>query len=71
MGFGSNYSILNGQMIYIEKSKLNIADMWLIPLDRVTISLLTKTGQQNTEIPWGLVLDFPVEPGAKIKLSVE
>ena len=23
-------------MIYIEISKLNIADMWLIPLDRVT-----------------------------------
>ena len=36
MGFGSKWSILNGQLIYIEKSKLNIADMWLIPLDRVT-----------------------------------
>ena len=36
MGFGSKCSILNGQVIYIEKSKLNIADMWLIPLDRVT-----------------------------------
>ena len=34
MGFGC--SILNGQVIYIEKSKLNIADMWLIPFDRVT-----------------------------------
>ena len=29
-------SIFNGQVIYIEKSKLKIADMWLIPLDRVT-----------------------------------
>ena len=36
MGFGSKCSILNGQVIYIEKSKLNIADMWLIPLDCVT-----------------------------------
>ena len=33
MGFGSKCSILNGQVIYIKKSKLNIADMWLIPLD--------------------------------------
>ena len=37
MGFGSKCNILNGLVIYIEKSKLNIADMWLIPLDRVTI----------------------------------
>ena len=36
MGFESKCSILNGQEIYIKKSKLNIADMWLIPLDRVT-----------------------------------
>ena len=36
MGFGSRCSILNGQVIYIEKPKLKIADMWLIPLDRVT-----------------------------------
>ena len=36
MGFGSKCSILNGKVIYIEKSKLNIADMWLIPLDHVT-----------------------------------
>ena len=34
--FRSKCSILSGQVIYIEKSKLNIADMWLIPLDRVT-----------------------------------
>ena len=27
MGFGSNCSILNGQVTYAEKSKLNIADM--------------------------------------------
>ena len=37
MGFGSKGSILNGQVIYVEKSKLNVADMWLIPLDRVTL----------------------------------
>ena len=35
MGFGSKCSILNGQVINVEKLKLNIADMWLIPLDRV------------------------------------
>ena len=27
MGFGSKCGILNGRVIYIEKSKLNIADM--------------------------------------------
>ena len=36
MGFGSKCSILNEQVIFIEKSKLNIADMRLIPLDGVT-----------------------------------
>ena len=36
MGFGSKCSILNWQMIYPEKSNLNIANMWLIPLDCVT-----------------------------------
>ena len=35
-GFGSKCSIFNGQVIDSEISKLNIADMWLIPLDRVT-----------------------------------
>ena len=37
MGFESKCFILNRQMIYIEKFKLNIADMWRIPLDRVTL----------------------------------
>ena len=36
MGFGSKCSILHGQVIYAKKSKLNTADMWLIPFDRVT-----------------------------------
>ena len=36
MGFVSKYRILNGQVDYIENSKLNIADMRLISLDRVT-----------------------------------
>ena len=36
MGFELKCSILNEQVIYIEKSKLNIANMWLIPLDHVT-----------------------------------
>ena len=35
-GFTSKYNILTGQVIDIEKSKLNVADMRLIPLDRVT-----------------------------------
>ena len=36
MGFGSKCRILNGQVDYIENSKLNIADMRLISLDHVT-----------------------------------
>ena len=40
MGFESKCSFLNGQVIYVEKLKLNIADMWLIPLDRVTYAVL-------------------------------
>ena len=34
MEFLSKCSILNEQVSFIEKSKLNMADMWLIPLDR-------------------------------------
>ena len=30
MEFGLKYSILNGQAIYIEKSKFIIGNMWLI-----------------------------------------
>ena len=37
--FGSKCSILNGQWTYIEKSKLKITDMWLIPLGRATFVL--------------------------------
>ena len=37
MGFGSKCSTLNGQVINVKNSKLNIADMRLIPFDRVTI----------------------------------
>ena len=36
MGFRSKCSILNGQVIYVEKIKFKILDMWLIPLDHVT-----------------------------------
>ena len=36
MGFRSKCCISNEQVIYTENSKLNIADMWLIPLDHVT-----------------------------------
>ena len=38
MGLRSKGRIFNRQVIYIEKSKLNIADMWLISLDRVTLA---------------------------------
>ena len=34
--FGSKFSFVNGQVVYIEKPKVNIGDMWLIPLDRAT-----------------------------------
>ena len=37
MGFGSKYRIVCGQVDYIENSKLNIADMRLISLDRVIL----------------------------------
>ena len=37
-GLNQKCSILNGQVIYIQNAKLNIADMWLIPLDRVTFN---------------------------------
>ena len=37
MGFWSKCGISNGQVTYVENSKLNIAEMWLIPLDRATI----------------------------------
>ena len=36
MGYGSKCRIWNWQVDYIEKSKLNIADKWLISLDHVT-----------------------------------
>ena len=35
-GLDQIVAFFNGQVIKIEKSKLNIADMWLTPLDRVT-----------------------------------
>ena len=49
MGFGLKCSVLNGQVIYLEKSKSNIADMWLIPFERVTYSKYV-TGTTYTEI---------------------
>ena len=36
MGYGSKCNIWYGQVDYIENSKLNIADKWLISLDHVT-----------------------------------
>ena len=43
MGFESKCSILNGQVVHVEKSKMKIADMWLIPLDRVTYKYGTQS----------------------------
>ena len=37
-------------MIYIEKSKLNIADMWLIPLDRATYIYIYIYGRSHADI---------------------
>ena len=37
MGFESKCSILNEQVVYVKNSKLNIGNMWLIPLDPVTL----------------------------------
>ena len=50
MGFESKCSILNGQVIYIEKSKLKIADMWLNSLDRVTIILSEEPRIKSSDI---------------------
>ena len=47
MGFGLKCSNSNGKVIYTEKSKLNIADMWLILLDCVTNIPATKSIQQK------------------------
>ena len=41
MGFGSKCSILNRKVIYIEKSKLNFADIWLVPLHWFPASLVS------------------------------
>ena len=49
-GFESKCNVLNGQVDYIEKLKLNIADMWIIPLDLVTFKIvlnLTKNTKKN------------------------
>ena len=63
MGFGSKCSILNGQVIYIKKSKWNIADMWLIPLDRVTIMYnsfcqVSYNRAVNSPALWGALFFF-------------
>ena len=54
MEFGSNlFNILNGLVIYIEKPKLNIVDMWLIPLDQCHIyvgDILISEGLLLTEV---------------------
>ena len=49
MSFKSKCSILSGQIVFIEKSKLNIANMWLIPLIASHIMMnMEKQFMQNT-----------------------
>ena len=47
MEFGLECSILNGQEVCTKKSKLKIADMWFIPLDRVTYTFTIEVQQIN------------------------
>ena len=62
MKFESKCSILNGQVIYIKKSKLNIVDMWLIPLDRVTYFFNGKSvlwvPDSGTQFTWTILDHF-------------
>ena len=51
MGFRPKCGIFNGQVIHIEKRKLNIADMWLISLDRVTYYKPESTGH-TANVVW-------------------
>ena len=44
MGYGSKCRIWYVQVVYIENSKLNIADKWLISLDHVTYRDLREMG---------------------------
>ena len=66
MEFGSECSILNGLVIYIEKSKLNVTDMWLIPLDRVTYGYFDFRGGHS---PWKVVRVCPVVKNLFSRLS--
>ena len=43
MGFESKWNILNRQIVDVEKSELDIADMWLISLDHVTYCHMNAT----------------------------
>ena len=55
MGFKSKCSIENGQVVNVKKSKSNIVDMWLNPLDRVTYAFLvdsTKKLKKYTLSSW-------------------
>ena len=54
MWFRSKCSILYGQVIYIKNSKLNIADMWLISLDRVIICHTNNFIQINSLVRNGI-----------------
>ena len=69
IGFESKCSNSNTQVIYIEKSKLNIADMWFIPLDRVTYVEFCHPSKLFTEIilnntltwkhkQWNVIINF-------------
>ena len=58
MGLRSKCIILNGRVVYIVKSKLNIANMWLIPLNPVIHeSFMNKTKWSQEKQTTNFILD--------------
>ena len=73
MGLWLKCSVLSRQLICFEKSKLNIADMWLIPLDRVTFmwtwvwhKLVDNNRYTNKQIP-----NWPGTSGKSLSLNIK
>ena len=58
MGFESKCSNFKDQVIYLKKSNLNIGDMRLIPLDRVTYSDAHAMGPCYVLKGHGVILDY-------------
>ena len=70
-GWGWSFPVgptpLSGQVIYIEKSKLNIADMWLILIDHVTnilfrgeLQIDEKKKKKKKPIKFGKIQERPL-----------